>query len=80
MMDQTIGRPTSRAGASPPARRRAETERFASAPRILERVAWIAAFPVYVTMAVVITLVFANAALVTELRSRGGEPGDQERP
>ena len=75
-MHQPVDQPASFAGPWRPARRGEGTDRIGSAVLILERFAWIAAFPVYVVMAVVITLVFANAALVTELKFRASDGDD----
>ena len=44
----------------------------------LDRVVWLALFPVYLVVAIVITIAFAVAALIPEVRSRGGDAGSSD--
>ena len=77
MIDHAVDRAAARAGRwrlshRPRLHPGAERRRPASAVPFLDRIVWLALFPFYLIVAVAITIAFGIAALVTELRSRGG--------
>jgi hypothetical protein len=80
VIDHAVDRAAARAGRwrlshRPRLHPGAETRRPGSAVPFLDRIVWLALFPVYLVVAVVITIAFAVAALITEVRSRGGDAG-----
>jgi membrane protein required for beta-lactamase induction len=82
VIDHAVDRAAARAGrwrlSHRPRPHGADARRPGSAVPFFDRMVWLALFPVYLVVAVVITIAFGVAALITELRSRGGNAGSSD--